>query len=57
MMFEIKMKYVESDMLVADMKINPYFWLKTTFAELIAPVHPAIDLSWEVLEFVSIRNL
>lgn len=44
-------------MLVSEMKINPYFWLKTTFAELIAPVHPTIDLSWEVLEFVSIRNL
>lgn len=57
MMFEIKMKYVGNNMLVSDMKINPYFWLKTTFAELIAPVHPTIDLSWEILEFVSIRNL
>lgn len=51
MMFEIKMKYVGNNMLVSDMKINPYFWLKTTFAELIAPVHPTIDLSWEILEF------
>ena len=51
MMFEIKMKYVGNNMLVSEMKINPYFWLKTTFAELIAPVHPTIDLSWEVLEF------
>lgn len=57
MMFDIKMKYVGNNMLIGDMKINPLFWMKTTFAELIAPIHRVIDLSWEILEFVSIRNL
>ncbi|XP_003489411.1 NADH dehydrogenase [ubiquinone] 1 alpha subcomplex subunit 9, mitochondrial [Bombus impatiens] len=51
MMFDIKMKYVGNYMVIGNIKINPYFWMKVTFAELIAPIHRTIDLSWEILEF------
>lgn len=57
MMFKIKLKYTEQQMTISNIKFNPYFWMKTTFAELIAPIHRTMDLSWEILEYVSIRNL
>ncbi|XP_060830338.1 NADH dehydrogenase [ubiquinone] 1 alpha subcomplex subunit 9, mitochondrial [Bombus pascuorum] len=51
MMFKIKLKYTEQQMTISNIKFNPYFWMKTTFAELIAPIHRTMDLSWEILEY------
>lgn len=56
-MYDLKLQKAGNQYKINDMKYNPYFWLKTAMYELIHSVHPVVDISWEVMEFVSTRNL
>ncbi|CAD1472775.1 unnamed protein product, partial [Heterotrigona itama] len=49
-MYDLKMQNTGNPYKINDMKYNPYFWLKTTFYELVYPIHPVVNILWEIME-------